>query len=61
MSLPVSAAVIGMPTVEFLEHNVEVAKNFQPLPPDRMKQMADQLAGAYKASIDRFFANHRDA
>jgi aryl-alcohol dehydrogenase-like predicted oxidoreductase len=61
MSLPVSAAVIGMPTIEYLEHNVEVAKNFQPLPPDRMKQMADQLAGAYKASIDRFFATHRDA
>ena len=60
LSLPVTAVVIGMPKVEYIEHNVELARSFQPLPADEMKRMSEELAGAYKASIDRYLAGHID-
>ena len=60
MSLPVAAAVIGMPKVEFINQNVEVAKNFKPLPESEMKDLSTELSQKYKAHIDRFFAVHRD-
>src|SRR5207344_2494226 len=31
MSLPVTTAVVGMPRLEMLEHNIEVARSFAPL------------------------------
>ncbi len=61
MSLPVTACVIGMPKVEHIEENIKVAKAFRPLPQGEMMRMSDELAGAHKASIDRFFADHVDA
>jgi len=60
MSLPVTAVVIGMPKVEYIEHNIALARAFTPMPTDEMKSMAEELAGAYKASLDRYFANHLD-
>jgi predicted aldo/keto reductase-like oxidoreductase len=60
MSLPVAAAVIGMPKPEFIDQNVAVAKNFQPLPKREMDDLSTELSQKYKASIDRYFADHRD-
>ena len=60
MSLPVAAAVIGMPKIEFIDRNVEVARNFTPLPASEMQSLSTELAAKYKAGIDRFFATHRD-
>jgi predicted aldo/keto reductase-like oxidoreductase len=61
MSLPVTAAVVGMPKLEYIHENIEIAKAFKPLPPSEMKQISDQLAGAHKASLDAFFNDHVDA
>ena len=41
MSLPVSTAVVGMPKVEMLEHNVAVARNFSPLGEGEMQQLRE--------------------
>jgi aryl-alcohol dehydrogenase-like predicted oxidoreductase len=60
MSLPVTAAVIGMPKLEYVEQNISIAKSFQPLPPDEMNRLAGELSATHKASIDRFFACHHD-
>jgi predicted aldo/keto reductase-like oxidoreductase len=60
MSLPVSAAVAGMPKMEEIEANVETARNFQPLSPDEMDRLSSRLASKYKASLDRFFQHHED-
>jgi hypothetical protein len=43
MSLPVTAAVAGMPRVEFIEHNIELARNFSPLPEAEMNQLRREL------------------
>ncbi len=44
MSLPVTTAVVGMPKVEFIEHNTEVARNFSPLGADEMERLRHGLA-----------------
>jgi hypothetical protein len=31
LSLPVTTAVVGMPRLEFIEHNTELARSFSPL------------------------------
>jgi hypothetical protein len=52
--------VIGMPKPEFIDQNVAVAKSFQPLPKREMDDLSTELSQKYKASIDRYFADHRD-
>ena len=61
MSLPVAAAVIGMPKPEHVEQNVQVAKAFQPLTPEEMKHMSGELAPKNKLALERYFATHVDA
>ena len=61
MSLPVSAAVVGMPQLQFIDENIAVAKAFKPMPAGEMKELSDRLAIAHKAQIDRFFSDHVDA
>jgi predicted aldo/keto reductase-like oxidoreductase len=61
LSLPVTTAVIGMPALEHIDQNIEIARNFKPLSPAEMQDMSRVLATQHKAAIDRFFANHVDA
>lgn len=61
LSLPVAAAVIGMPKMEYLEDNVRLAKAFQPLPASEMKELSGKLSDRNKEALDRFFRNHVDA
>lgn len=61
LSLPVSAAVLGMPKLEYIEENIAVAKAYKPMPATEMRRLSDGLAGTHKASIDQFFADHIDA
>ncbi len=59
LSLPVTAAVIGMPKPEFIEQNIAIAKAFTPMPKEQMYELSGDLA-PQKASIDRFFSDHVD-
>jgi aryl-alcohol dehydrogenase-like predicted oxidoreductase len=61
LSLPVTAAVIGMPTLDFINQNIAVAKNFQPLPATEMRDLSHELATQHKARLDQHFADHFDA
>jgi uncharacterized protein len=61
MSLPVAATVIGMPKVEHLDHNVRLAKAFQPMPPDEMKRLSSELSARNKLALEGFFQHHIDA
>jgi predicted aldo/keto reductase-like oxidoreductase len=60
LSLPVSAVVLGMPTLQFLEQNAMTAKAFKPLTREEMNGLNGQLS-VYKAGIDKFFHDHVDA
>jgi predicted aldo/keto reductase-like oxidoreductase len=61
MSLPVTAAVVGMPKPEYIKENITIAKAFKPLSSNEIKQLSDELSGAHKASLDEFFSDHVDA
>jgi aryl-alcohol dehydrogenase-like predicted oxidoreductase len=61
LSLPVTAAVAGMPKLEHIEANIEVARTFKPLPASEMQQMSRDLSAKYRASIERMFHDHVDA
>jgi aryl-alcohol dehydrogenase-like predicted oxidoreductase len=58
-SLPVSAAVVGMPKTELLEANVATARSFAPMTAAEMDALSQRLAPA-KTALERFFADHRD-
>ena len=46
MSLPVTTAVAGMPKVEMLEHNVELARNFSPFSAEQDGSVAPRHVGS---------------
>ena len=61
LSLPVAACVAGMPKLEFLDANVQMAKAFQPMSKSEMRSFSDEIAAKNKVALDRFFAAHVDA
>ena len=61
LSLPITAAVVGMPKLEHIDDNVRLAKAFQPLPAAEMHHMASSLSEKNKEALDRFFSHHVDA
>jgi uncharacterized protein len=59
LSLPVTAAVMGMPKPEFIEQNVAAAQAFKPMSEAEMNQLRAQVA-PQRVSLERYFAHHRD-
>jgi uncharacterized protein len=61
LSLPVSAVVMGMPKVEYIDQNIAIAKAFKPMPAGEMVKFSDDMSVRFKAGLDHFFAGHVDA
>jgi predicted aldo/keto reductase-like oxidoreductase len=59
MSLPVTTAVVGMPRLDMLEHNIEVARSFSPLPEQEMEHLRQELTPA-RNGMDKRLAGHLD-
>jgi predicted aldo/keto reductase-like oxidoreductase len=59
MSLPVSTAVVGMPRLEMLEHNIEVARSFSPLPEQDMEHLRRELMPA-RDEMEKRLVGHLD-
>ncbi len=60
LSLPVSSATVGMPTLEVLEEDTRLAKAFRPMSETEKKTLANDLSATHKASLDLFFRHHVD-
>jgi uncharacterized protein len=60
MTLPVAAAVVGMPKLDLLKANIAVAKSFHPLTREEMQILPKNVSEQLRASIDRFFSDHVD-
>jgi len=60
LTLPVAAAVLGMPKLEYLEQNVGIAKAFKPLSKSEKLDLAEKLSREHKARLDARFAVHAD-
>jgi uncharacterized protein len=61
LSLPITAAVVGMPQLDHIDANVRIAKAFVPMPPAEMKELAGRLSEKNKVALDEFFRHHIDA
>jgi uncharacterized protein len=61
LSLPITAAVVGMPKREQIADNARIAKAFAPMPPSEMKRMSESLSSKNKTALDLWFRDHLDA
>jgi uncharacterized protein len=59
MSLPVTTAVVGMPRLEMLEHNVEIARNFSAYSEPEMDRLRRDLAPA-REGLEHNLVGHLD-
>jgi len=59
MSLPVTAAVVGMPRPEMLAHNVETARSFSPLTDQEKEQLRKQV-GPLREGLEKRLVGHVD-
>ncbi len=60
LSLPVSAAVLGMSTPAIIAQDAAWARAFKPMTADERAELSARLAPANKVAFDRFFAHHSD-
>jgi len=60
LSLPVSAAVIGMPKKEFIDQNIAAARAFKPMTQEEIDKLRVQVAPS-RVSLERFFYHHYDS
>ncbi len=60
MSLPVAAAVIGMPKREHLETNVALARGFRPLSDEERHSLSTSIADEHKTAMAEFLRGHLD-
>ena len=59
MSLPVTTAVVGMPQIAMLEHNVEMARTFKPFSPADMERMRQAIAPS-REGLEKNLVGHHD-
>jgi predicted aldo/keto reductase-like oxidoreductase len=59
MSLPVTTAVVGMPRLEMLQHNVEVARSFSPLSDKEMERLRREIA-PLREGLEHKLVGHLD-
>ncbi|MDA1313236.1 MAG: aldo/keto reductase [Acidobacteria bacterium] len=60
LSLPVAAAVVGMPKLDFIRHNTGLARNFTAMPKAEMDRFSRRMSEANKTAIDSHFRDHED-
>ena len=60
LSLPVSLASVGMPRVEHIEHNADLARNFTPLSTRQRRRLEESIETSRKLAMARFFQAHQD-
>lgn len=61
LSLPVSLASCGMPKLDFIDKNVAVARNFEPMSEADRRRLTESIAAVRKVSMRAFFLDHEDA
>jgi len=59
MSLPVTTAVVGMPTLAMLEQNTTITRNFSPLTKDEMDRLRQQLTPS-RDGLEHRLSGHLD-
>ncbi|MEX2263188.1 MAG: aldo/keto reductase [Bryobacteraceae bacterium] len=60
LSLPVSVVTVGMPKLEFIRENTQLARSFKPMSKSERESLSRRLADANKLALDHHF-NHEHA
>lgn len=60
LSLPVAAAVVGMPELDFVRQNTDLARGFSPMPRNEMDDFSGEMSEANKVALDAHFCDHED-
>src|SRR5262245_28919310 len=61
MSLPVSTVSVGMPKLEYIEQNIELARKFKPLSEAERRDLSASIGQEHKVGLGTFFQHHVDA
>lgn len=61
LSLPVAAAVVGMPTLDMLRQNAALGRSFTPMSKGQMEEFSNRIATGNKLALDLKFSDHIDA
>jgi predicted aldo/keto reductase-like oxidoreductase len=61
LSLPISLASVGMPMLDHIEGNANLARNFSPMSTKHQRQLEHSIAESKKLAMQRFFRDHEDA
>ncbi len=61
LSLPVAAAVVGMPTLDMLRQNAALGRTFTPMSKGQMEEFSNRIATGNKLALDLKFSDHIDA
>jgi uncharacterized protein len=59
MSLPVTTAVVGMPQIEMLEHNIEIARSFAPYSEQEMEKLRKEVSPS-REGLEHNLSGHLD-
>jgi uncharacterized protein len=59
LSLPVTTAVVGMPQIEMLEHNIEVARKFSQMDKEQMEKQRQRMAPS-REGLEQNLVGHND-
>ncbi len=60
LSLPISLTSLGMPKLEFIERNIELARAFTPMSEADRHRLTDAITSERKAALVKFFRVHQD-
>lgn len=60
LSLPVAAAVVGMPTLDMIRRNAAFGRTFSAMSAGQMEKFSGRMAAGNKLALDLKFSNHRD-
>jgi predicted aldo/keto reductase-like oxidoreductase len=61
LSLPVDAAVVGMPSLAMIRRNAVWARSFTPMRQQQMREFSHRVAHYNKLALDHKFSDHVDA
>ncbi len=60
LSLPVSLCSVGMPHLDHIDHNAELARNFSPMSGRERRKLEESIEANRKVAMATFFSHHAD-
>lgn len=60
LSLPVSVASLGMPKLEHIDQNAEIARNFVTMSSRQRRKLEESIESGRKLAMAQFFSSHED-